>query len=646
MKNKVWIATPVFAVFSVFMLVMSCISFKYNRSLAITEIAVSVILLAAVSIYYFKIKKSVKIVAKSAFENIAGSNTAFLERFKMPVAVVGQHNDILWCNTVFANAFKGGKSPLGDAASVYFPNKSLKEIISSAGTSVKFENKKFTVFANEIDGGAVLYYIDDTGYKNIALEYSRSRPTVAIIHFDNIDDFIDENDADSSQTVLSVENAVQKLANNYKALYKKLSSGRYMVIFQERNIQKLIAEKFKILDEVRSIKYDDKTATVSIGIGRGAPSVRESEVKARMALNMALGRGGDQVAINKNDNYEFFGGVSQGVEKRSKVKTRVIANYLQTSIESCDKVIIMGHKFSDFDCVGAAIGLQSAISTSFSKPAYIAIDKNKTMAAPLINMVNKAGAVVNFIDPDDALHLVTEKTLLVVVDTHIPERVESQQLYSACKSVVVIDHHRKMVNYINNAVIFYHETTASSASEMVTELITYMTDKGITPIAANALLAGIMLDTKNFIIRTGVRTFEAAGYLRRKGADTVSVKSLFSDSLVTYKERYRLVSDAQIYKGCAVAVAGESLDDSRLIAAQAADELLGVKDVIASFVIFVTEDNVINISARSYGKLNVQVIMEALGGGGHQTMAATQIKDTTLESVRERLVEAIDEAIN
>ncbi len=646
MKNKIWIASPCFIVFAVFMFAMSAVSLQYNVWLAAAEFAVSALLLAAVLLWYFKIRGGMKAIAESAFSNVALTDRDFLEKFKIPVAVVGERDDLLWCNSVFAEAFKAGKSPLGDCASAYFPNKTLKEILSSAGTSVKFADRKYTVFANEIDGGAVLYYVDDTDYKNIALEFSRSRPTVAMIYFDNIDDFIDENDVDSAQTVLAVENALQKLANNYKSLYRKLSAGRYMIIFQERNIQKLIAEKFKILDEIRTIKYNEKFATVSIGIGRNADSVKESETLARMALDMALGRGGDQVAVNKNGSYEFFGGVSQGVEKRSKVRTRVIANTLQASINNADKVIIMGHKFSDFDCVGAAVGLQCAVANSFSKPAFIAIDRKKTMASSLIDMVSGSGAFAYFVSPEEALRLVTDKTLLIVVDTHIPERLESEQLYSACKTVVVIDHHRKMINYINNAFIFHHEASASSASEMCTEIISYMAEKSITPLAANALLAGIMLDTKNFIVKTGVRTFEAAAYLRRKGADTVTVKSLFADNIITYKERYRLVSDAQIYKGCAVSIAGEELDDPRLIASQAADELLGVKGVSASFVIFVTEENTVNISARSYGKINVQIIMERLGGGGHQTMAATQIKESTIESVRQKLMEVIDETVD
>ncbi len=383
--------------------------------------------------------------------------------------------------------------------------------------------------------------------------------------------------------------------------------------------------------------------TLSIGIGRGEKTLAQSEASARQALDMALGRGGDQAAVKTGTLYEFYGGVSKGVEKRTKVKSRMVANALSELIANADKVLIMGHKFGDLDCVGASVGMATAVRSE-GKKAFIVVDQEKNLSKALIDMVISDEANRNlFIDPDEALFTITPHTLLIVCDTHTRNLVESQQVYERCKTVVVIDHHRKMVNHIDNAVIFYHEPYASSASEMVTELIQYMGEKcEITPVVAQALLAGIMLDTRSFAMRTGVRTFEAAAYLRRSGADTVVVRKMFSNSMDSYQRKSRIVANAQIYRNCAVAQSDFSSEDMRVIAPQAADELLSIDGVDASFVIY-ENGGVIYISARSMGIINVQLIMEKMGGGGHQTMAATQLKDVEMEKAKQILFESIDD---
>ena len=354
---------------------------------------------------------------------------------------------------------------------------------------------------------------------------------------------------------------------------------------------------------------------------------------------MALGRGGDQVAVMKDDTYEFFGGVSAGIEKMSKVRSRVIATSISRVISESDRVLIMGHRFSDLDSVGAAVGLQPVIRDAFKKPCYVVINKQTSMAKSLIELVEADNRDV-FITPEEAAHNLSVKTLMIIVDTHIPDFVESPELLSKCRKVVVIDHHRKNVNYIDDALVFFHEPTVSSASEMVTELITYLGENCVSRLQAEALLSGIMLDTKNFVLRTGVRTFEAAAFLRKKGADTVETKELFSSSLETHKKKYKIVDNAEIVCGCAVAATLDEDPNIRMVAAQAADELLTVENVAASFVIFAS-DGVLNISARSYGRLNVQLVMEVLGGGGHQNMAAAQLSNITLSEAREKLIAAI-----
>lgn len=378
-------------------------------------------------------------------------------------------------------------------------------------------------------------------------------------------------------------------------------------------------------------------------MGRGAEDLAESERWARQALDMALGRGGDQVAVKqKGDTYEFFGGLSKGVEKRDKVRTRVIAATLSDHIKSSDRVFIMGHKNSDLDCIGAAVGMWAAIRKGLEKQASIVVNRNQTLAGALIDSVEESyGEEELFISPLEALQTATERSLLIVVDTHSVNFVESRELLDRVPRTVVIDHHRMMVTHIKNALIFYHEPYASSASEMVTELAQYIKSSSIDPVDAQALLAGIMLDTKNFVLKTGVRTFEASAYLRRRGADTVAVKKLFSNTLETYKQKSQLVSGAEIYKGCAIATSSWEFEDLRIASAQAADELLSIQGVKASFVLYRTGSDV-NISARSLGDVNVQVILEEFGGGGHFTMAGAQIKNMTMSDARRALIRALD----
>jgi c-di-AMP phosphodiesterase-like protein len=351
---------------------------------------------------------------------------------------------------------------------------------------------------------------------------------------------------------------------------------------------------------------------------------------------MALGRGGDQVAIKQGETYSFFGGTSKGTEKRDKVRTRVIASTLSDHIKESDQVIIMGHKYSDLDSLGASVGLWSAILKGQNRKASIVIDRESTLAGVLIETMEASGNMDMFINENEALNIITEKTLLIIVDTQCEDFIESQKLFKAAKKIVVIDHHRMMVGRIKNAVVFYHEPCASSASEMVTELIQYLGDT-LSKLDSEALLAGIMLDTKTFISKTGVRTFEAAAFLKRKDADTMQAKKFFAHSMDTYKEKYRLISSASIFDGYAVATADDSYSNIRLVAAQAADELLDIKGVRSSFVLY-PFDGGVSISARSLGDINVQLVMEQLGGGGHQTMAGAQIKDCGIEEARDKLL--------
>ncbi len=469
-----------------------------------------------------------------------------------------------------------------------------------------------------------------------------------VITLDNYDEIMQNaKESEKAKTSVETEQLIESFMADTNGFIKKISSNTFYAIIEERHLNRIIEEKFKILDGAREIKIGERiNLTLSIGVGHGASSLAESEKFARQCLDMALGRGGDQAVVKTEGGYRFFGGVSKGVEKKSRAKTRIIANTLQELILSCERVFIMGHRFSDLDSIGSASGLAGAVRL-MNKEVYIAVDEKNSLAPQLIEMIRNQTGTDFYISPSEAADIISEKDILIVVDTHNKDVIESPALYNKAKTVVVIDHHRKTVNFIDNSVIFHHEPYASSASEMVTELIQYFrfdNDAVISSCYADALLAGITLDTKNFVMRTGVRTFEAAAFLKKMGADTVIVKLLFSNSIESYRQRAQLVASAKIHNGCAIATADFKSDDIRIIAPQAADELLGITDVNASFVIYKAGDTV-NISARSLGAMNVQVIMEQLGGGGHQTMAAAQIRDISTQEAFKRLTSAIDECL-
>ena len=439
-----------------------------------------------------------------------------------------------------------------------------------------------------------------------------------------------------------VENLFEDFAAENNVLIKHYESSKYIAVVEERYLQKMVEERFSILDRARKIRTsEDLPVTLSIGVARGDYSLEKLGEFSHQALEMALGRGGDQAAVREPSGYEFYGGFAKGVEKRTKVKTRVVAAALCDLIESSGSVLVMGHRFGDLDCIGAAVAMSEACR-DMEKESFVVVNRETCLAKPLIDKMEKAGELGLFISPEEAAGFVNDETLLIVVDTHVQNMLESKELYSLCRSVVVIDHHRRMLGSIDNAVIFYHEPYASSASEMVTELLQYFDSRcKTTKTEAEALLSGIMLDTKSFSMRAGARTFEAAAYLKKLGADTVKVKQLFSGSLESYKHRSDIVSGAEIYRGCALSFA-KSYGDIGLVAPQAADELLTIEGVAASVVMFKTETGV-SFSARSLGGMNVQVIMEALGGGGHQTMAGAQVKDITPAQAKKRLREAIDD---
>ena len=646
MRKKNWTLTPWFIIFSVIMFAMAVVSYDYSPVVFYIELGVSVLSLAVVLITSLRFTSYVKSTVKNIVGSIKGINEEYLEKFSCPVAVIGRQGDIVWCNSRFRKAMCGGKGAEGDNIKAYLSGKEIDCLKKGEGCDVAIDGREYTVYCRSTGEGAVCEFIENTYYKQITREYLASKPCVAIAVFDNAEDFSDNSDESFSEAMLDIEVCLQKWAEQYSALYKKIGNNRYMIIFRDADVEKMAADKFPILKTIREITINNHSASISVGLCRGYNNIKESELNARKALEMALGRGGDQVAVIKKDNtYEFFGGKVAAAEKASKVRMRVIANAISRVVADCDKIFIMGHKFSDLDCVCAAIGLQSIMQQTFKSYSKVVINRETSMAKQLIEYTDEKLDTDIFISPEAALSGLTQKSLLIIVDTHLKRSLESTELYEKCKKVIIIDHHRKAVDYINNALVFCHEPSASSTCEMCSEIISCLDDSPLTYVQADAMLAGITLDTKNFAVKTGVRTFEAAAYLRKRGANTLTVKGMFSDNIETYREKVDIVCKAHVYRGCAISIAPSGDGDIRLASAQAADEMLNLKGVDASFVLF--EDNSqINISARSYGNVNVQIIMEKLGGGGHQTMAATQLKNTTKELAYQQLLSEIDNTLD
>ena len=651
MKRKVWVSSPILYVLAVVMAGMTAVSWFWNPVIFFIELGVTIISIAVITVIFVQFKSHVTVAMKSAGKVLSGREYQLLEDFTLPVAIVGNEGDVIWVNTAFLMDVGRDSEYRGENILKLIQLKTMDQVAEADGTNISIDDKKFTVFAAKTQYAYIVYFVNDTNYKNISKEYEQTRPCVMIAAFDNKEELAHDCSATEEARInAEVEATLNNWAQDMGGFVKKLSGGnRYLLVSDERHVAWAIEKRFEILDVIRKIKAPgNRSATVSIGIGRGAGTLTESEQWARQALDMALGRGGDQVAVKKsNDVYDFFGGLSKGVEKRDKVRTRVIAASISDHMKASDIVFVMGHQFSDLDAVGASVGMWSAATKGVKKPAYIVIDRDATMAMPIVDEIEAAHQDSEeniFISAEEALDLLTPRSLVIVVDTHSADFVESKELLNEAQRVVVIDHHRMMVKHITNAVVFYHEPYASSTSEMVSELVQYIGNTVLSKEEADALLAGIMLDTKNFVLKSGVRTFEAAAYLRRRGADTVVVKKMFASNLDTYKEKYSLISTAEVYNGCAIACTNESTPNVRVAAAQAADELLSIQGVNASFVLFKTGKTV-NISARSLGDINVQILIEAMGGGGHLTMAGVQKTGTTMEEVKQELIQVIHDVL-
>ncbi len=560
--------------------------------------------------------------------------------------------DILWSSESFLQLTEQREGIFDAHLETVFPDISFHWLLegkTEAPETVVWNHRTYRVFGgvSHPEGGqsalATTYWMDVTDTEEMRRTLELTRPVVAILMVDNYEDLMKATPEGKRSAVRAMlEEKLSQWSAGSEGMMLRYDRDRYLFVFEEKSFSDFAAKRFDVLDAVREVVAGEGVAaTLSIGVGRDADSFEALFKNASVALEMALSRGGDQAVVKDKLNFEFYGGRSKATEKRTKVKSRVMANALAELIDEAKQVYVMGHSYADMDALGAAAGV-CAIVRKRGKKCRIVIDTENNAAHPVLRRLQALPEYQGaFLSGDDAFLRVQPETLLVVVDTNRPGSVESEPLLDACNRVAVIDHHRRGSSYIDKMALNYHEPYASSASELVTELLQYLIEPGdLLKAESEALLAGIVLDTKNFTNRTGGRTFEAAAYLRRAGADTADVQRMFQSDLQSMISRYDIIRRAELYHGD-IAIAALDQECDRVIAAKAADEMLTLQGVRASFVLYRKDDG-IYISARSLGEINVQVLVETLGGGGNSTTAGGQCSGMTVAEAKATLLRAID----
>ena len=639
------------------MLLFAVAAIPVNWQLALAEGALTVLLY-----FYFrqsnqKRRQGVLQYIDSVTGSVDTASKSTLINSPLPTLVFRPDTgEIIWSNESFLQLAGVREHLFEMRLSEAVPDFQVQWLLSGKQESperVELNNHRFRVYGSLVRSRnrtgvqslvATTYWVETTEADHLREVYEASRPVAAILMLDNYEDLMKAcEDTQRSAVLAQIDEKLQTWANAGHGILLKTDRNHYLFLFEEQYFQHFVDEKFSILDTVRAIRVAENIhPTLSVGIGKDSPSIPELYKNAKLSLEMALSRGGDQAVVRNQVDFAFYGGRTKATEKRTKVKSRVMANAFRELVADAGEVYIMGHSFADMDAVGAAAGICCA-ARKRGKQARIVIDREHTAAETLIARLDALPEYSGvFLTPAEAFLQMRADTLLVVVDTNRPDMVENPQLLESCNRVAVIDHHRRAATYIENAAFNFHEPYASSASELVTELLQYLVEPtDLLREEAGALLAGIVLDTKHFTQRTGGRTFEAAAFLRRSGADTAEVQRLFQGDLKDMVTKYDIIRRAEMYRSnIAVSVVEEPGVD-RVAAAQAADDLLTLKGVQASFVIYAAEGAVL-MSARSLGEINVQVILEALGGGGNSTTAGARIEDADPESVRQQLIGVLD----
>ena len=657
-KNLKKLAEPGVRLHFVILVIFAAASLYFKLyELAAAEAGVILLLL----VYGFFAKRSREKRLSACIEAITydteNSKSSALVNFPMPIAVFRLDDSrIIWGNEMFFSMCGTPEARIDARVADLVPQFTGKWLLEGKTQSPELltvNGKKYRLQGSIVHTGAedaenvsmgIVYWLDVTEYDNIRIKYEETRPVAGIVVIDNLDElFKNQTDRIKNDIRDAVEDRLRQWCEEYGGILRRFDRDRYLVVFEKQDIDHMKLDKFKITEEMHQVESPNGiNASVSIGFGMDGTNLGEALQFADVGIELALSRGGDQTVIKDRVSFQFFGGRGLEVEKRTKVRSRNMANTLAKLMRDSSRVLVMGHRFADLDAVGAAVGV-CCIARSCGVRANIVIDSNKNAAHALIEHMRAEAEYKDcFISPQDALLRADGRTLLVVVDTSRPEQVENPELLSICSRVAVIDHHRVAATYIQNAALGFIEAYASSACELIAEMLQELIEIGdILKCEADAMLAGIVLDTKSFTLRTGDRTFEAAAYLRRAGADTAEVKRFLRTGMKDAVARYKIMQSAELYRG--VAIAAPSEEENRIVIAQAADELLNISGVDASIVVAPCDEGYISVSARSIGEVNVQCLMEKLGGGGNRSAAAAQIKDKSLPEAVNSVNAVIDD---
>ena len=575
-----------------------------------------------------------------------------------PLVVTDEKAKILWYNTPFINLFNESDVLEGDLENL-IGDIDIANILNSDGQRtipVEVNKRFFNIYTNIVknksekgDGKSVLFYlVDNTAYQNLKDKYTDEFAIVARVEVDNFDEAISSAPSEIRPLLIAeIDSTISQYFEEYDALVRKSDEDLYLVVMNFKSLRAIKEKRFDILDDLRDLnKGNSIPITLSIGVSSFGLNFKDAYIESDSSLDLALGRGGDQAVVKVDDNYEFFGGKSKAMEKRNKVKARVIGEALKQLIDRSENVYIMGHKNPDMDAIGAAIGCLRA-TLNRNKEGFIVLEKSNPSIDNLIDRMKEEEAETyeKLISRETALSNIKHSSLLILVDNHKPSFTECPDLLEKTNQIVVIDHHRRGKEFVDNPVLQYVEPYASSTCELITEMLTYMSnDLNLTHFEADALMSGIVVDTKNFSFQTGVRTFEAASILKRAGANMLKVKALFQDDLDTMVYRAEVIHNTKmIHDNIAVSRFDKESNNSVLVAAQAADALLDINGIDASFVLTIN-DGKVHISGRSRGEVvSVQLILEKIGGGGHLNMAGAQLDTTDLDEAEKILINAIDE---
>jgi cyclic-di-AMP phosphodiesterase len=608
-------------------------------------------------VYNIKNTRERKYEWKKFIENFSSkldvATRSTLVKLPFPLVIIKKDGNVLWYNQKFSNAIDG-KDVLGTNISTFINKFNTRKFINEGiFKRIKLNHRYYDIYShivntseNDKDKIILLYFYDITDLVATLESINEKKCTVMLIEIDNFDDVLKSvSESDRPFIIAEVEKVINMYAQELKAMVRKYEPNKYILSVENKYINEQMKKKFEILDTVRNIKVGNKLSmTLSIGVGRGGDNPFENEKYSVSAKELALSRGGDQAVVKSSDKLLFYGGTTKEVEKRTKVKARVIAHALVDIVNDSDKVFIMGHKKPDIDCLGSSIGICNIVR-SLKKECNIILDDVNLSIKPIFSKIKDDSDYKNtFIHEKDCIDKIDKNSLLIIVDVHSKSYVQDMKLVEKFDRIVIIDHHRRAPDFIEENLLSYIEPYASSTSEMVTEMLPYIIDNPkLKVIEAEVLLAGICVDTKNFYFKTGARTFEAASFLRRLGADTIDIKKFFSYDLNTYLDKSEIIRSAKIYNNIAIAVCPDKIKDT-VLAAQVADELLNFTSIKASFVLIKIKDEIF-ISGRSLGDVNVQIILESLGGGGHMTMAGTRLISSSIEDVLQKLKVAIDKYI-